>query len=64
MESPFGVLTMLRSYDKFCLDLYRRPDLVARTVETFTEEIAFPQMKKLVDTLSKEGILTILHLEG
>jgi hypothetical protein len=101
MESPFGVLSMLRSYEKFCLDLYRRPELVTRTVERFTEEIAemaiasckvltaipraiiglhresssffspdqfeqfgLPQIERLVDVLSREGILTILHCDG
>ena len=100
MESPFGVLSLMRSYTKFCLDLYRHPDIVARTVEKFTEEIAqlaiascklsgipraliglhrecgsfstirhfeeicFPQIKRLVDLLGKEGITAILHCDG
>ena len=101
MESPFGVLSMLRSYEKFCLDLYRRPELVTRTVDRFTEEIAemaiasckvltgipraiiglhresssffspdqfehfgLPQIERLVDVLSREGIITILHCDG
>jgi len=40
MESPFSVLTMLRSYEKFCLDLHRHPDKVVRAVDRFTDEIA------------------------
>jgi uroporphyrinogen-III decarboxylase len=40
MESPFSVLTMLRSYEQFCLDLHRLPDRVALAVDRFTEEIA------------------------
>ncbi len=101
MESPFGVLSMLRSYEKFCLDIYRRPELVTRTVEKFTEEIAqmavvsckylsgvpraiiglhresssffspdqfeqfaLPQIKRLVEVLSGEDIITILHCDG
>lgn len=101
MESPFGVLSMLRSYEKFCLDLYRRPDLVLRAVERFTEEIAqmavltckwmtgipraiigfhrecssffsldqferfaLPQMKRIVEILHGEGIVTVLHCDG
>jgi uroporphyrinogen-III decarboxylase len=101
MESPFGILTMLRSYERFCLDLYRRPELVSRAVEKFTEEFAqmaivsckfltgipraiiglhresssffsldqfeqfaLPQIERLVDVLSKEGIITILHCDG
>ena len=40
MESPFSVLTMLRSYEKFCLDMHRHPDRVVRAVDRFTDEIA------------------------
>ncbi|MGQ9721928.1 MAG: uroporphyrinogen decarboxylase family protein [Candidatus Jordarchaeum sp.] len=100
MESPLGVLSLMRSYAKFCLDTYRHSDIVACTVEKFTEEIAqlaiascklssipraliglhrecssfstlrhfeqigFPQIKRLVDLLSKEGIIAILHCDG
>jgi len=100
MESPFGLLSMMRSYEKFCLDLYRNPDIVASTVEKFTEdlaqlaitacklvgipraliglhrecssffslkqfeEIGFPEIKKLVGLLSREGINPILHCDG
>lgn len=40
MESPFSLLSMMRSYEKFCLDLYRHSDIVARAVERLTQEIA------------------------
>ena len=40
---PFSVLSYLRSHPKFCLDLYRSPDKISRTVEKMIPE--------LVDTL-------------
>ena len=40
MESPFSLLSMMRSYEKFCLDLYRCQDIVVQAVERLTPEIA------------------------
>jgi len=39
IESPFTLLSLMRSYEKFCLDVFRHPDIVSRTLEKFTEEI-------------------------
>jgi len=100
MESPFSLLCLMRSYEKFCLDIYRRRDIVKQTVEKFIpeivrislggvkasgvprshlglhressstfslkifEEIALPMIKKIVDQISKENVLTILHCDG
>lgn len=100
MESAFSLVCLLRSYEKFCLDMYRRRDIVKQTVEKFVsdivyiakggcfatgfnraqigfhresssnfslkifEDIAFPQIKKTVDALSKENIITLLHCDG
>lgn len=101
MESPFGLLSFMRSYTKFVPDLYRRPEIVSRTLDKFTseiigiatisckfaskilratfgfhreassyfnlkqfEEFALPQIKKIVNAMSKEGIIAILHCDG
>jgi len=40
VESPISLLVMLRTYAKFCLDLYRNFNIVAPTVETFSKELA------------------------
>ena len=39
MESPFSLLCLMRSYEKFCLDMYRRRDIVKQTVDKFIPEI-------------------------
>ena len=39
MESPFSLLCLMRSYEKFCLDMYRRRDVVKQTVDKFIPEI-------------------------
>lgn len=100
MESPFSLLCLMRSYEKFCLDMYRRRDIVKQTVDKFIpdivrmclggvkasgvpraliglhressstfslkifEEISLPMIKKIVELLSKENVMTILHCDG
>lgn len=100
MESPFSLLCLMRSYEKFCLDMYRHRDIVKQTIEKFIpeivkmalggvkasgvpraqiglhressstfslkifEEIALPMIKKIVDQISKENVMTILHCDG
>ncbi len=39
MESPFSLLCLMRSYEKFCLDMYRRRDIVKQTVNKFVPGI-------------------------
>jgi len=100
MESPFSLLCLMRSYEKFCLDMYRRRNIVKLTVDKFIpeivrmaiggvkasgipraqiglhressstfslkifEEIALPMIKKIVELISKENVMTILHCDG
>jgi uroporphyrinogen-III decarboxylase len=100
IESPFTLLSLMRSYEKFCLDVFRHPEIVSRTLDKFTEEIiemsvdgcrfmgipraiicmhrecssffslkqfeqfGLPEMKKIVQAFSREGITTVFHCDG